>query len=239
MHKLTAAPGYASLVLVLLLATSLAAQQNEKAEKEGAKTIFYAPSTGAANNSERPARTPQQAGAQKPEGDKILVRKSQTAPAKNPALRYWFELEGAGQVGDDRIFYTGDRISLRLRSNVDGYLTLWACDSAGRSQLLFPRPGSSEDGYLVRANTDYAPGVIELSPPAEDERLLLFFAESKGDIPSPKQDSLSAEQIKLATQNTGLLFETEKTDPATFGSYVANRQGGAIAKEIRIKHRSR
>lgn len=232
-HSNLRASLWPAVVLSSALAIPFAAQQSEK---ESAKAIFYKPSASATG---KPDQKPQRTGTQKPQGDKILVTRTQTAPAKNPALHYWFELESAGKVSDDRVFYTGERISLHVRGNIDGHLTLWACDSSGHSQLLFPPSTASEDGSFVSANTEYTLGVIELSPPAEDERLLIFFSESKDDIPSPQQASLTDEQIKQATQAAGMLFEMEKKDPATFGSYIANRQGGAIAKEIRLKHRPR
>ncbi|MCG3161203.1 MAG: hypothetical protein JMDDDDMK_02347 [Acidobacteria bacterium] len=269
------------LVLALSLASPLAAQQKKQtkgAEPQGAKSIFYNPSTGAASN---PA--PEQKSKKQQSNSKILTTRRgkpksepekpqeaepekpqeagperlQAVSAQNPALHYWFEMEGRGKVSEDHIFYTGDRLRLHLRSNIGGYLTLWAYDPAGNSNLLFPTSNSSgssgssaesraltyseNDGY-VQANTDYSPGVITFTPPAEDERLLIFFSKSKDDVPAPQDNRLTAEQINQATQAEGgksLSFEEEKKDQATFGSYVANQRGGAIAKEIRLKHRPR
>lgn len=228
------------VIVASLWALPLAAQQNEK---DGAKSIFYNPSTGAAS------KPNQKTKAGKAQGDKILVNRTRIAPAKNPGIHYWFEMDGVGKVTDDRVFYTGDRIRLHLRSNIDGYLTLWAYDSSGHSQLLFPSPTQSGDGKalgfsgnsnFVQANYEYTvPGTIEFRPPAEDERLLIFFSELKDDVPFSKNASLTAGQINKATQSDGgkaLVFEVEKKDQATLGSYIANRQGGSIAKEIRLKH---
>ncbi len=207
---------FIQLALMLALAAPLIAQQRER---ESAKAIFYQP----------PAQTP--------EGSKILVTKKHAAPAKTPALRYWLELEGAGKIAEDSVFHTGDHIRLHVSSNVDGRLTLWACDASGQSQLLFP---ASAESNAIRAGANSTLGMIELRPPAEDERLMLFFSESGDDIPSPQQASLTAEQIKQAMGGMpGLLVEAEGKDSATFGTYLANRQGGVLAKEIRLKHRAR
>ncbi|HMX25391.1 MAG TPA: DUF4384 domain-containing protein, partial [Blastocatellia bacterium] len=204
------------LALMLALAIPLIAQQRER---DGAKAIFY-----------------QSPASQTPEGDKILVTKKQSATAQTPALRYWLELEGAGKVNEDRVFHTGDRLKLHVSSNIDGRLTLWACDASGQSQLLFPAPTTPTGSNAIRANTDFMLGVIELSPPAADERLLLFFSESGDNIPSPQQAALTAEQIKQAMSGSpGLLVEVEAKDSATFGTYLANRQGGVLAREIRLK----
>jgi len=245
-----------SAAMVALLAAPIVAQQKEK---EGAKTIFYNPSTGAAS---KPGLKPKPKTGKPPkdkspqsEEDKILVPRTRVEAvkvesAKNAGLHYWFELEGVGKVSEDRVFYTSDRLRLHLRSNMDGYLSLWAYDSSGRSQLLFPKSSEddkalafSEDSNYVRANTEYSPGgAIVFSPPPEDERLLIFFSTSKDDVPSPQKNSLTAQQISEATQTEGsksLLFEVEKKDQATFGSYVANPKGNSITKEIRLKHRPR
>lgn len=220
-----------TIILVSALASPLAAQQNEPGhEKQGAKAIFYNPSS----------RKSSETKPQKPEGGKILITRTKTAPAKTPALHYWLEMEGVGKTTEDRVFYTGDRLSLHVRGNLDGRLTLWACDSSGNSQLLFPPSTASTASNFIRANTDHTLGVIELSPPAGDERLLIFFSESGEDIPLPQQAALTAEQIKEATGgNADRLVEVEKNDAETFGTYLANRQGGVLAREIRIKHRPR
>ncbi|MGH9800170.1 MAG: DUF4384 domain-containing protein [Blastocatellia bacterium] len=257
--------GWLAAVMVALLAVPLVAQQGQK---EGAKTIFYNPSTGAASKpglkpepkkgTSPKNKSPQSQDdkilvtrTQKTEEDKIQVTRTQTAPAMSPGIHYWFEMDGVGKVSEDRVFYTGERLRLHLRSNVDGYLSLWAYDSSGASKLLFPSPDSSADNKaltfspdsnFVHANNECTPGAIVFSPPAEDERLLIFFSTSKDDVPSPLKNSLTAEQIKEATQVEGgksLLFEVEKKDLATFGSYVANRQGGGITREVILKHRPR
>lgn len=251
-----------SAVMVASLSATVATQQNEK---EGAKTIFYNPSTGAASKpgskqKNHSGQLPKDKSPQsqddkilvtrKSQNDKIPVTQTSVEPAKNVGLHYWFELEGVGKVSEDRVFYTGDRIRLHLRSNLDGYLSLWAYDPSGQSKLLFPVSTSSEgkeltfsdDSNFVRANTEYSPGAIVFSPPPEDERLLIFFSTSKDDVPSPQKGSLTAQQINEATQAEGgksLLFEVEKKDQTTFGSYVANRQGGGITKEIKLKHKER
>lgn len=246
----------AAMTIVLLVAP-VSAQQSDQ---EGAKMIFYNPSTGAASkpglkpksrSGRQPKDKPVKGTQPQPQDGKILVRRNADEPTKSAGLHYWFEMEGVGKVSEDRIFYTGDRIRLRIRSNADGYLSLWAYDPSGESKLLFPTAASSggkeltfsEDINFVRANTEYSPGgAIVFSPPAEDERLLIFFSTSKDDVPSPQNNSLTAQQINKATQTEGskaLLFEVEKKDQTTFGSYIVNRQGGGIVKEIRLKHRPR
>lgn len=224
------ASSWLMILLFLLLAPPLVAQQKEEGPKEGAKLLFYNPTTGAASQPGEQARSkPGQPGG--------LARKTQRS--RIPGIHYWIELEGVGRVTDDYVFHTGDRIKLHMRSNVDGYLSLWAYDLSGKSQLLFPTPERPEDNR-VRANSEYTiPGTIDFKPPAEDERLMVFFSQSPDDTPQPKTGRLTTQQAQQANESEGgkILFEVEKKDKERAGTYVINRQGGAIAKEIRLKHR--
>jgi len=229
------AAAWLSLALVLPLASPLAARQASKqaqkqGDKEGAKQLFYNPATGAATQ-------PGEKEKSKASQSRVLVRKTQKP--SNPGIHYWIELEGVGKVTDDYVFHTGDRVKLHMRSNVDGYLSLWAYDLSGESQLLFPSSEQPEDNRIT-ANSEYTvPGTIEFKPPAEDERLLIFFSQSPDDTPQPKAKRLTAQQAQQATEAEGgkaLLFEVEKKDKERAGTYVVNRRGGAIAKEIRLKH---
>ncbi len=233
--------------LFLLMTAPLAAQQKKDDAKEGAKQLFYNPATGAASQPASGAargaaraatRAGQQAKKQKATSAQPaeLARRPQQSLA--PGIYYWIELEGVGKVTDEYVFHTGDRIKLHMRSNVDGYLSLWAYDLSGESQLIFPTPEQPENNRVL-ANSEYTiPGAIEFKPPAEDERLMVFFSQSPDD--TPKTGRLTAEQAQQASESEGgkaLLFQVEKKDKEKAGTYVVNRQGGAIAKEIRLKHR--
>jgi len=222
------------LCLVLLLASPLAAQQQKNdGGTEGAKLLFYNPATGAASRPEARSKS-----KLKSQPSRLPV----SGKSGHPGIHYWMEMEGAGKVTDDYVFHTGDRIKLHVRSNVDGYLTLWAYDPSGESQLIFPAPDQSRNNQ-VKAYSEYAlPGVIEFKPPAEDERLLIFFSQSPDDAPQPEAKRLTAQYLRQAAESDGgkaLVFEVEKKDREKAGTYIVNRQGGAIAKEIRLKHRPR
>lgn len=207
--------------LILLWAPPLGAQQRE----QGAKDIFYNPGSGAAS---RPSDKPKSAQG------RILTTK------KASGIHYWLELDGGGKVTDDHVFQTGDRVKLHLRSNVDGYLTLLAYDSSGNSQVIFPPVGASNQ---VKAYALYAlPGWLTFRPPPQDETLLIFFSQSPTDTPPQRRGSMLAEQSAKEDEAEGgkdLAFEVEKKNPDKLGDYVAHRRGGAITKEIRLKHRAR
>ena len=215
------------LVLTFVLAGVVLAQKDG-----GAKALFYDPASGAVIKSNE-KRTDQKTG-------KLKVRAVSAESAKYVGLNYWLDLEGVGSVTSDRIFRTGDRIKLRVRSNVDGYLSLWSLDASGRGTLLFPKPGSGEGSNKVQADTEYVtPGEIRFAPPVEDERLLVFFSRSTADIPSPtgkQTDSTAVARVLGPAGAKALVFESEKKVVSEVGDYVVNKNGGPIAKEIRLRH---
>lgn len=198
----------------------------------GAKALFYDPASGAVIRSNE-KRTDQKTG-------KLKVRAVSAEKAKYVGLNYWLDLDGVGSVTSDHVFRTGDRIRMRVRSNVDGYLSLWSLDSSGRGTLLFPKPGSGSN--KVQADTEYVtPGEIRFAPPVEDERLLVFFSRSTADIPSPtgsQTDSTAVAKVLGPAGSKALVFESEKKVASEVGDYVVNKNGGPIAKEIRLRHQS-
>lgn len=209
---------YATFLMIgtFLTGTSVIAQ------KQGAKALFYKrrdPQTGMVKVNQAPA-------------DKV----------KYVGIHYWIELEGVGPVTANRTFYTGDRIRLHVRSNVDGYLSLWTLDSSGRGELLFPQPGQAEGDNFVKADTEYVtPGFIKFAPPAQEERLVIFFSRNK-ELPSPTGTSTDAQVVAKETGPRGekaLVFETDDKNPDEIGTYVVNKKGGPVAVEVRLKHQPR
>ncbi|MEM2002586.1 MAG: caspase family protein [Candidatus Methanomethylicaceae archaeon] len=156
--------------------------------------------------------------------------------AKYVGIYYWIELEGVGPVPDDRVFRTGDRIRLYIRSNADGYLSLWKLDSSGRGQSLFPAPGGF--GIPVKANRDYThPNFITMRP---TDRLVIFFSRSKADIPVLTGKEKDAQTVAEALNPKGeraLVFEEEieRQGANEVGTYVVNKNQGLLIKEIRLK----
>lgn len=224
-----------SVFLLTLLAVPIAAQQ---AEEAGAKSLFYDP---AAKRFWPPGMKPTPAPAppvRKPPATALKSRVRPVMPVpveavKFPGIHYWVELKGKGSVTEEQTFYTGDQIQLHVRSNVDGYLTLWALGAGEQRQQLFPPPGQSQIDNFVKAGVEYMPqGFIEFRPPAEDERLLIFFSRSKTEAPTPAPGGAPA-------GGKALVFEVEKKDSQTSGSYLINREGGSVQREIRLKHQPR
>jgi len=200
----------------------------------GSRELFYDPATGVALQANERRRDPKTG--------MLRVKLAKPEEVKYVGIHYWLELEGVGLVTDDRVFRTGNRIKLHVRSNADGYLSLWTLDPSGRGQLLYPPPGRTGGGNFVKADTDYThPGFITFKPPAEEERLVVFFSRSSADIPAPTGKGGDAETVATALRPKGekaLIFEEEtvKQNPDEVGTYVVNRSGGPVMKEIRLKH---
>jgi hypothetical protein len=215
-------------VVMLFQGFSVVAQK----EDAGARALFYDPVTGATLTSSEKRKDP--------ETGMVKVKRGQSNQAKYVGIHYWIELEGVGPVTANRTFRTGDRIRLHVRSNVDGYLSLWALDPSGHGQPLFPTPGQKN---FVKADTPYVtPGHIVFKPPVQDERLLVFFSRSEKDLPAPSATSTEAEMIAQTLGPTGeraLVFETEEKNAEELGGYAVNKEGGPVAKEVRLKHQPR
>lgn len=202
-----------ALAIALLLCGFLKAGE----EQPGAKAMFGNPATGEVST-----------------GRAIIRVDDEPRPT---GIRFWIELDGVGPVTTRRVFRTGDRIRIHIRSNADGYLSLWSLDTAGRGQVIFPPSGQDNK---VKAYADYVmPGYIKFIPPAEDERLLVFFSRNKGDVPPPTGTAADADAVDRTLGPTGaraLVYEAEENNPAEVGEYIVNKDGGPVAKEMRLRH---
>jgi Domain of unknown function (DUF4384) len=229
-----------SLCSLFFLFASLFGQQSPKT---GAKDLFYDPATGEIVKPDKKQPTSQKTSTPSTPTQIHKIKIVPSEQAKFVGIHYWVELDGLGPVTDNRTFYTGDRIKIHVRSNVDGYLSLWSLTPSGRAQMLFPQNSQGADDSFVKAGLDYAPtGFIKFSPPAEPERLMVFFSKSKADFPSPTNHSMNAEVIAKAVPPSGskaLVFETETNTSGEIGSYVVNKMGGPVGREITLKHATR
>lgn len=155
-----------------------------------------------------------------------------------PGMKYWLELEGVGPVMDDRIFYSGDRIRIKMRSNHEGYLYLLAYDSSNKPLVIYPEPDSLGDNRIL-ADVDYStPGHIVFKPPAANERLTIIFT-LENRLP------LNADGLQLIAQDSmrqgskDLSFERETKDKSKFGGYAVNRNNGPVIIDLILKHKAR
>jgi hypothetical protein len=213
-----------------LLSMTLVASQ----EASGARSMFYNPATG--TSAKPPART---AGTPAPKAAANTPPRPITAVAGSTrfvGVHYWIDVVGRGPVADTNVFVSGDRIRLHVRTNVDGFLAVWSLGNSGKASLLLP-VGGTPTGSPVKAGDDYVSPLIRFQPPAQDERLLIFFGRSKSDMPS--LDVIEGDAAKAAFMAGGardLVVETDEVTAGEVGTYVVNRRGGSIAREITLKH---
>lgn len=221
------------LLALVLMASALVGlmQAQEPAEPTGAKRLFYDPVTGVALSEEARKQTNQRR--------RVRVRpNANNTQAKYPGLHYWIELEGAGAgtVTDKHMFYTGDRIRLHMRANVDGYVAIWAFDASGSGKLIFPAAGGAATANAVKADTEFAlPGFIRFAPPPENERMLIMFSRNKEDIPT-SGDAPGNSNRFLAQGKKSLVFETEEKAKTEIGTYAVNRTGGPVLIDLVLQH---
>jgi len=196
------------------ITVAAAAQTDEPA---GARSMFYNPATGTLVAAPKPVTAGPSA-------------------VRFVGIHYWFDLDGVGPVTDRHVFHTGQRIRLNVRSNCDGYLAVWALGSDGKGTLLFP-PAGGGSSIVLKREEPFVSSSIRFSAPAKDERLFLFFARQKSSLPS--FDTLQGNAAIAAFNNAGardLSMAVEDAAKSEFGTYVVNRAGGTVSREILLRH---
>ena len=211
------------LVFTLIISPGILCGQQEQSQEVGAKEIFYAPKI-VINERNQPENRPV---------PKRRIRHQPRPPTTAFGIRYWIELEGNGPVTDQYVFRTGDRIRLQVQSNTDGYFSIWAYD-AEEPQPHFPK--TELDNNFIKAGQIFSvPGVLRFSPPAVDEKFIVFFSKAKTDLPI--KDKELAVSLKAEVGSKGLISETENMIPDRLGTYVVQKSGKLIAKQVWLKHR--
>jgi hypothetical protein len=220
-------------VVVFSLIATLQPYSLAQQQASGAKALFYDPESGTVLKTQDRKKNPQ--------NGIIKVKQVPSSRAKYTGIHYWIELDGVGQVTADHTFHTGDRIAIHIRSNVDGYMSLWSINPAGAGTRLFPSTGQAAQANFIKADDEYiTPGKIRFTLPVEDERLLIFFSRTQADLPEYSNSSDASNVLAKTRDAAGskaLLFETENKNPTEVGNYVVNKNGGAVVREIRLKHR--
>lgn len=232
---------------LLSISTTAAPQQ----EPAGAKTLFYDPAAkklmlpkapqpnppGMVKNRPAPPRTGHTTARTRP------VPPVTAAEVKNVGIHYWLERDGGSRVTEDTVFYTGDRVRFYIRSNVDGYFSLWTRTPTGGAQRLFPPVSEPNANNFIKAGAPYnAIGWIVFRPPAEDENLIIFFSRSQSEVPMGRNGMITGEEAQLASNSEGskaLSFEIENKDPETTGCYIVSPSGGAITRMVKLRHKAR
>jgi hypothetical protein len=231
----------AAIALLLVGGVEATAQ-----ESTGAKALFYNPqsaSAAAPPGTPRPAPgTTAAPRSRKPSSPGRPVSPTPSAATHPIGVRYWIEHLGVGPVTEATTFRTGDRIRLHAQTNAPGYLTLWSVDRQGRSQLLLP-PARHEGSDGAGANPTYDSPVLTFTAPAADERLVLSFSRTKPGVdaqaPTAGARALSLSRAPTPSGARALAVEVETANQSEVGTYVVNKDGGAVVAEIRLRHQVR
>jgi hypothetical protein len=193
-------------------------------EPSGARSMFNNPLTGTVRATTEPAG---------PTGPATLPPKP--APVRVVGIHFWLDLDGIGPVLDRRVFQTGERIRLNVRSNCDGYLAIWTLGADGRTALLVPSDGRV--GVPLKQGAPFVSAPMRFSDPAGDERLMLFFASRRASLPST--ETMTSDDARAALFGVGardLAVEVEAQTPGEIGTYVVNRAGGPVFRDLLLKH---
>jgi hypothetical protein len=149
-------------------------------------------------------------------------------------IHYWLETARGEPLTEDRAAREGERFTLHIRSNTDGYLSVWLLDS-GRQ--LTPMQ-NQWPGYQLPGGQEYiVPGSFRLARSSESGLVVLFARSQTEQVDSAEKARRKLEGLSKATGRAGLLALITETDRATarqVGTYVVNRDGGQPAAIVRI-----
>jgi len=153
-------------------------------------------------------------------------------------IHYWFENEHRSKSTDPNHAGADARVRLHIRSNVQGYLTVWSVDDSGKGTDLTPMVGPWH-GYLLRGDFDYVvSGEFTVPREGSAARVLIWFARSQTEQAPTAQ--AAAEDIELRSTEIArdgapaLVRETDKTTPGQIGNYVVHREGAQAGAVILI-----
>ena len=168
-------------------------------------------------------------------------------------ISYWIDLmDHHGKfvrTTASRIFRSGDRIKLNLRSNRNGYLYVIGVGSTGTSRVLFP--DSEEVANGIKAKVTYAvpfDNNLKFDDSPGEERLLVLLSQRPirqlgrgGKVPMRETQQLVASAHVPGAKDLVLEEEVPETgaEPATYAVIPVSALGdkGTLTLQIKLKHR--
>lgn len=227
--------------LVLLCALLLGGN----AHGSGAKAIFYDEgevSLAAEASVKAPGKSPK--------------RKKSGASSSAPGylgISYWIDLldrDGKSvRTTASRVFKSGDRIRLNLRSNRSGYLYVIGLGSSGASRVLFPDSEAVANG--IKARVTYAVPFqrnLKFDHTPGEERLLVLLSRKPipqlrkgGQVPGRETRLLVASAHVPGAKDLVLEEEVPESavEPASYAVIPVSALGeeGTLTLQIKLKHR--
>ena len=212
----------------------------------GAKAIFY-DEGDVSVRAEAPGKVKTKRASHKQE-----QRSSSSSPSYL-GISYWIDLmDHRGKfvrTTASRVFRSGDRIRLNLRSNRNGYLYVIGVGSSGASRVLFPDSAYVANG--IKAKVTYAvpfDSILKFDDSPGEEKLLILLSQRplpqlfRGNkVPLQETQQLVALAHVPGAKDLVLVEEVPESavEPATYAviPVTALGENGFLTLQIKLKHR--
>lgn len=217
------------LALLALFATVLTGF----AQQSGAKAMFY-------NPADSETALPQDSGANA--GSPLAaIRLVTPFPGHgHVGVHYWFEDGRGNRLSEVRAAGTSEPLSLRLRSNTGGFLSVWSYDGPEGSQLT-PMPDRYSGVRVVGGDVYDVPGQVSYSSSGQERRIVIVFSRAQMEQAGTAANALNRlREITARARENGpdILREVDDDTPGSIGTFVVNQYGGPVVAEIVLSRRN-
>ena len=153
-------------------------------------------------------------------------------------LRYWFENESGTPFTEAQAVGTPGQYTLRIRANASAFISVW---DMSRGIELLSRKALDAGRVLERGIDLDVPDVFEFAPDAPDRRLIIVWGRSQTE--QAGRPAGADARLRDLTARVGrdgapqIVREVDERTPGRIGTYVINREGMAVATELRLRAR--
>ena len=158
-------------------------------------------------------------------------------PYGNVGIHYWFEDDGGARLTEAQAATLQVPLTLHVRSNTDGFLTVWLTGTGSGTQLT----PAQERGHPLAVGAEYVvPDRIQFGGGDSAVRLILLFSRSQTEQakdPAHASQRLQTFTGRMAPDGLPQLVRGESGTPGQVGTYVVNRRGSPIGAEISLRLR--
>jgi hypothetical protein len=158
--------------------------------------------------------------------------------ARHVGIYCWFENAGGERFADTQV-PMGQRVRLRIRPNVAGFLTVWQAAPDGPGEQLTPMDGRYF-GHRLAVDKDYTVDREFLVTSSPLELLVLFARSQTEQVASVAmaRDKLAFLRARtLPDGGSALVRETETRTPGAIGTYIVHRTGAQAGGELIVGSR--
>lgn len=238
--------GGTKLWVMFLVSALLAVSWGGGAHGAGAKAIFF-------DEGDVSIRAEAPAKGQKKRASHRQGQGGSSSSQGYLGISYWIEL--MDQRGEfvrttaSRVFRSGDRIKLNLRSSRNGYLYVIGVGPSGTSRVLFP--DSEEVANGIKAKVTYAVPFgknLKFDATPGEEKLLVLLSQRRlpqlvrgGKVPLQETQQLVASAHVPGSKDLVLEEEVPESavEPASYAVVPVSALGdkGILTLQIKLKHR--